>query len=144
MLTVMIQENAGQKGANTASVLDSVAAVMKVLMYEMIADSSSHDGMSIQERGGAQKTLTHGIGPAAVRGRIPEGQIAHRTIEEAVATIKASTVHITLMQSVADKIYASFPEGSKQRTRADCSSRPHGQHDQLDKQKSPALDRASY
>ena len=39
MLTDMIQENAGPRGSNTASVLDSVAAVMKVLMYEMITDS---------------------------------------------------------------------------------------------------------
>ena len=50
---------------------------------------------------------------------LPKGQLGQDGVKEAVATIKASTVHITLMQSVADKVYANFPEGSKQRTRAD-------------------------
>ena len=89
---------------------------MKVVAYDVLSGQHDHQAL-----GDALSHLEAGksVGRVAVLDKVPAGQLAGNTVQEALATIKASTIHVKLMQSVADKVYANFPEGSKQRTRAD-------------------------
>jgi len=112
MLSLMISENATQRGQNAAATLDSVAAAMKRIAYLALSDGKPSGEFS-------RRFFTDGYSIGSVRGRLEAGRgigrdllarfpgmnaISKNEIKIALTTIKSSDLHMKIMQSVHEQI----------------------------------------
>lgn len=121
MLSIMIQENATQRGQNSAAILDSVAAAMKRIAYIALSsatrpqlwtgmfDNSRDADLAFDE---CRKSLERGVGIGQrLLSKFPGMQsLSQGEIEVALATIKSSDLHIRIMQTVKDRVDAEVQQ----------------------------------
>jgi hypothetical protein len=142
MLRIMIQENAGQNRDNAASVVDSVAAVLKELTYKMLTDCLPDLG---RQSAGKRTQEYAGIGAPTVRAYFDEnakGQLTKHEIESTLATLKQSDQYPELMTEVIERVKTEFGKKSPEWVRAQKLATSLVEEDEPEEQEDEAADDA--
>lgn len=119
MVEVMTVENSTQRGQNAAALLDSVAAITyrlaKLLLTESDHDLSTNVERCFESEKAAQVARGNllagkGIGSPAIVKFAPEGALARREVESAIAALKADGRMNQIIDEVQAEVEAELAE----------------------------------
>ena len=119
MVEVMTVENSTQRGQNAAALLDSVAAITyrlaKLLLTESDHDLSTNVERCFDSEKAAQTARGNllagkGIGSPAIVKFAPEGALARREVESAIAALKSDGRMNQIIEEVQAEVEAELAE----------------------------------
>jgi ParB-like chromosome segregation protein Spo0J len=119
MVEVMTVENSTQRGQNAAALLDSVAAITyrlaKLLLTESDHDLSTNVERCFESEKAAQTARGNllsgkGIGSPAIVKFAPEGALARREVESAIAALKSDGRMNQIIEEVQAEVEAELAE----------------------------------
>lgn len=122
MISIMVRENATQRGQNAGAILDSVAAAMYRVAYITLTSEWKHNWRILQlwypnEKGfdtaRGKIESGQGVGREALTEFLPSNALTETEIKNAIATIKGSDIHQSIMERVKATIERERKEAEK-------------------------------
>jgi ParB-like chromosome segregation protein Spo0J len=119
MVEVMTVENSTQRGQNAAALLDSVAAITYRLAKLLLTESDHHLSTNVERCFESEKAAQtargmllagKGIGSPVIVRFAPEGALARREVESAIAALKSDGRMNQIIEEVQAEVEAELTE----------------------------------